>query len=304
MKHKYAEEDFLTRWIANELTADELAEFENSEVLKQIDIINREASLLQGPVIDTEAALKRVTNQLKNSRPQVKKPIFWRYAAAASVAVLMGFLVFQFSTKTYETGLGEKQLVTLPDGSTIHLNVNSSVTHKRFGWLGNKEVDVQGEVYFEIVKGEGFKVNTSKGQVKVLGTEFNIRDRKSFEIQCFGGRIQFTGFTTDSKPKILEKDDLLRWEESELRITKFNGNQSNWRDGVSIFDNQPLTEVLEALEQYYNVSIDSKGIMLDRYFTGQFVHDNLETALKTTLSPMGLSYEIFDDGKLIRLAED
>ena len=289
MKNYETDDTFLARWVAGELSEEERKAFEETDAFKDFEKINTSAQNLRGPTVDTERAFKVVKAKIAaKGKPKVVK--LW-YAAAASVIVLLSLGVLLTANKTYQTGIGEKMMVTLPDSSTIHLNVNSSLTHQRFFWSKNKEVTFRGEGYFEISKGEGFTVQTSKGTVTVLGTQFNIIDRDIFEVKCLEGKVRFEAKNRDVNPKILTKGMLVTVNDNGLFEDTFDEDTPTWMLGKSSFYNEPFNNVLQAFKKYYPVTFELKNIDLSRRYTGSFVHDDLETALQTTFLPMGITYK-------------
>lgn len=292
MKNYETDDTFLGRWIAGELSEEERIAFEKSETYKQFDLINRESQLLEGPSIDTHAALQKVKARLteQNKKPKVISMRRW-YAIAATAIILVGLGIFLQSSKTYTTGIGEKMTVTLSDGSTVDLNANSSISHKRFFWDDNKEVSLTGEGYFTITKGDPFKVHTSQGTIAVLGTEFTIKDRSAFEVKCYEGRIQFTANDSVYTPKILTKGMTIEIKNGTLLENSFEENSPTWKSGISEFIDQPISIILEELKNYYPVTFEYDSIDTTRLYTGSFTHDNLETALQATLVPMGITYK-------------
>ncbi len=303
MEKYYTDESFLARWISGDLSEEERVAFEKTDAFKQFSIINREAQLLDGPVIDTEAALEKVNRKLNNeqSKPKVRR-LRW-LAAAASIAVIFGLFTFFNATKTYTTGIGEKQTIALADGSVIELNANSSLSHKRFSWLDDKQVHLKGEGFFSIIRGEGFKVNTSKGLVSVLGTKFNIYDRSSFEIKCYEGSVGFDIKTASTDTQVLTKGMMLDLENDIIRTGTFSKEIPYWKQGYSSFIDQPLSEVLAEFENQFPVKFIKNDVDTNRLFTGQFGHDDMNKALQTTLAPMGIKYTISSDKKSITLVE-
>jgi ferric-dicitrate binding protein FerR (iron transport regulator) len=287
MKNYDTDDTFLGRWIAGELSEEERIAFEKTDAFKHYSIINKEATLLEGPTIDTEAALHKVKTQIQHKATKPKKVInlWYRVAAAAILIISAGF--FLNSSKTYTTAIGETETITLTDGSVVNLNTNSSLTHKRFFWNSNKEVTLSGEGYFTVTKGDGFKVKTSKGTVSVLGTEFNIKDRTHFEVKCYEGKVRLN---TKNKAYTLTKGMQVSIKNKTQQETVFTEQKPSWKSGVSTFKDTPLHSVLEELSLYFPVSFNAKNINTTRLFTGNFNHNNLETALKTTLLPMGISY--------------
>ena len=304
MDENYANEDFLVRWIAGELTQEELKGFEASDVHRQLIAIDKAAQSLSGPAIDVEKALALVTEKNKNvqKEPTVRR-LWWVGAAAASIALLFAGYTYFFGYKTYSTGIGEKESILLADGSLIELNANSKLTYKRFGWEEDRIVDFEGEAFFDVQPGGDFKVKTSKGTVAVLGTQFNIRDRKDFKVQCYEGAIVFTPLTK-SVPTKLSQGMMLEIKEGQLQQMEFSADAPDWKKGYSSFEKQPFAEVLEELSVQFPVTFELNSIQTDRLFTGRFSHNNLESALKTTIEPMGITYHISADKRIVTLSNE
>ncbi len=96
-------------------------------------------------------------------------------AVAAAVALL--FVVFSSDSKmiTHKTlAEASQEALLLPDGSKVWLNVDSEISFDEANWEEERKIVLDGEGYFEVVKGEKFVVETSHGDVAVLGTSFNI----------------------------------------------------------------------------------------------------------------------------------
>ena len=301
MDENYANEDFLGRWIAGALTPEELAGFEASDVHRQLMAIDNAAQSLNGPEIDVEKALALVTEKNKNVQKEPKVRRLWWVAAAASIALLFAGYTYFNGYKTYSTGIGEKETVLLADGSLIELNANSKLSYKRFGWEEDRIVDFEGEGFFDVQPGGNFSVNTRKGTVAVLGTQFNIRDRNDFKVQCYEGAIVFTPLT-QSNPTELSQGMALEIKEGQLQQTEFSADAPDWKKGYSSFMEQPFSEVLEELSVQFPVTFELNSVQIDRLFTGRFTHKNLENALKTTMEPMGIIYHISADKRIVTLS--
>jgi len=290
MKNFETDESFLGRWIAGELSEEERIAFEKTAAFKQFDIINKEAQLLDGPKIDVERALQTVKARLATEPQKGKLIKLWRNISIAAI-VIFSTGIFLTSSKTYTTGIGESQTITLADGSTVDLNASSSLSHKRFFWSSNKTVSLNGEAYFSVTKGDDFKVETSKGVVAVLGTEFNIKDRTDFELKCYGGKVQFTQNNTAKKSYILEKGMQILISNDTFIGEVFIEDVPAWKKGMSKFVAQPLAKVLSELSLYFELTFDTSNIDTTRLFSGSFYHSDLNNALKATLVPMGISYK-------------
>ncbi|WP_299886097.1 FecR family protein [uncultured Lacinutrix sp.] len=301
MAENYDTDDtFLGRWIAGELSEQERIAFEKTKAYKQFNIINKEVQLLEGPNIDTEAALKAVKLKLKSKQKRTNVIKLWQSITVAAIIIISSGL-FLNSSKTYTTAIGETQNITLADGSIVNLNANSSITLKRFFWNNDRQLNLTGEAYFTVTKGNDFIVNTSKGIVKVLGTQFNIKDRSFFELKCYKGKVSFNKLDDLTKTFILTKGMQVNISDSKINEGIFEEQAPKWKQGVSSFKAQPFSIVLEELSNYYSVTFETSSINTNRLFTGNFSHKNLDTALKTTLVPMGITYKKSSNENIIML---
>lgn len=303
MDEKYANEEFLTRWIANELTDKELSDFQQTDIYKEVKFIYDQAGLLSSADIDTEAALSKVKEKLDvSSKSKVPKKLI-TYAIAASISLIVGFLTIINWTVSYEAEVGSTKLITLADGSVVQLNSNSTLKHKRFFWSKNKQVTLDGEAFFKVVKNDHFKVNTQMGAVAVLGTEFNVKNRMKFSVECYEGKISFEPIDASLKEKILTAGMGIKIEDGEIEDRETKKKGPEWISGVTTYKNAPLSEVLQDLEGQFNVKIELKSTRTDRLFTGQFQHKDLKTALETTLKPMGIVYKEDIENNIILLED-
>jgi ferric-dicitrate binding protein FerR (iron transport regulator) len=300
MENYETDESFLGRWIAGELSEEERIAFEQTDVFKQFDIINREAQLLEGPTIDVEGALQKVKDQLKSPSKKGKLIKLWRNISIAAILILSTG-IFLTSSKTYTTGIGESQTITLADGSVIDLNANSSISHKRFFWTSDKKVQLRGEAFFTVAKGDDFTVETSKGTVAVLGTQFNIIDRNDFELKCYEGKVKFIQKNTAKESYILTKGMQVSIVEDTVKEATFSEEVPAWKKGLSTFTEQPLSKVLAELSLYFKIRFEIKNADTSRLFSGSFYHSDLNNALKATLIPMGIKY--IREGNKIILSE-
>jgi len=303
-QNKYeSDPSFLARWIANELSEEELATFKKSEAYSDFKRINEVAQEFKAPEVDTNSALRKIKVKMKSATTKkvIKIKPFW-YATAASVAILLGIFTVLNITKTYTTPYGKQLAINLPDGSKVQLNAGSTITHKRFFWTKNRALELNGEAYFEVEKGNSFSVNTPYGEVSVLGTKFNVKSRSQiFEVNCFEGAVRFDKKDSEQYKILYQNDRIILTKSEAIKEEKIQETTPNWMRDISIFKERPLQEVIEELSIQYDIRFESKNIDLSRTFTGSFVHNNLEVALKTTLTPMEINYTISENQTIIYL---
>lgn len=295
------DDTILARWLAGKLTDEERTEFEQSPEFGEYEQIARGMERFKKPDFDKEVLRNKVMDALE--RPNKGKVIhlkslFYAVAVAASVLLVIGLF---FNEVTYTAPIGKQLAFELPDGSEILLNAKSQLTHQRFFWKNNKVVHLSGEGFFKIEKGDGFSVQTLSGTVSVLGTQFNIKARNTiFELACYEGKVQFNA-AKGNENAILTKGDAIKLIEGDIKKETILQEAPTWINGKSTFTYALLNEVIQELEIQYGITVQNNLEANTDHFTGSFVHDNLEIALKTVFTPMGIAYELSNDQKTVIL---
>lgn len=186
-------------------------------------------------------------------------------------------------------GNGERANVTLPDGSTVILNSNSSLSYKPEDFTGgNRSVIFEGEGYFNIAKKEksSFMVRTSLLDVNVKGTSFNLLSRDKERLASLyleTGNVEL--LATRSGAKIdMKPGDFVQLDHECMRFlsgSKESGVASTaWRRGEYIFINRPLKDVVKSLECNSDTPIGLEDASLETiYFTGTLPAGNLLESL-------------------------
>ncbi|WP_378178364.1 FecR family protein [Aquimarina sp. SS2-1] len=296
-------DNFLGRWLANDLSEKEKKDFENSpEYLAYKDIL-RGVEKFERPVFDVEEGLKnqKEYNKTYKNIPKgmVIKPRFWLFAAAAVVVVLLTLRTVFFNTIEVSTHIAESKIWTLPENSVVTLNAESSITYDKKSFVENRIIHLNGEAFFDVAKGSSFIVKTKNGDITVLGTEFNVYSRnKTIEVHCFEGKVQVSNA---DQTIILTPGKGVKPDTNGVLITEETiGSTPTWIKGKSTFSQVTLRRLISELERQYDVKITTTDIDLNRLFSGFFVHNDLEKALKTCFEPMNINY-IFKTSKNIEL---
>ena len=167
---------------------------------------------------------------------------------------------------TLKVPFGKQIKVVLSDGTGVDLNAGTEFRFPNyFPSIGNREVELKGEAYFEVSKDKAhpFIVQTEKLDVEVLGTQFNIsayqQEFKTNVVLVEGSvKIDF-----QSKANGLNNTILLPGEMA-VHNSKTNTNEVNtvlpeiytsWKEGELIFRNIEFDQLLKRLERHYNVKI-------------------------------------------------
>ena len=179
---------FWNEWTAQDESNAALAE-EAKIILSSILVVD--ASISQKSKDELWNRIDQSTSQSPNNK-SIRMPNRW-LAIAASMAILLtaGFWWIQtYSTSEVSTQLAEITKQELPDGSSVQLNAVSSIIFNARKWETNRHVELKGEGFFEVKKGQKFSVNTDHGVIEVLGTSFNVYARNDgFEVRCYTGKV-------------------------------------------------------------------------------------------------------------------
>lgn len=296
------DDTILARWLAGELTPEELEEFKASDEYAQYQYIVKGLDRLEKPSFDGKSLKKRIQNTI-DTPPKQKvfsiKTITSVSAVAASILLILGLF---FNKVTYTTDIGETDTITLSDGTKIIMNSSSIVHHKRFFWSSQREVYLEGEAFFDVTSGDDFIVNTKYGEIAVLGTEFNIHTReKSFELSCYEGKVKYTNNNTQETAQ-LTRGKAIQVESDKISPKEIEESPA-WMNGKSQFKSAPLSEVLEDLQLHYKLTVIPEAIDMEQLFTGSYRYDDLDLALRKICLAMGLEYTLSNNKQSVTISK-
>lgn len=199
---------------------------------------------------------------------------------------------------TMSTPRGGQYKLQLPDGSTVMLNAESSITYPIAFTGKERMVTISGEAYFEVAKNKNmpFRVHFGDQTVEVLGTHFNIsayKDQPAFKTTLLEGSVKIS--------KGQENQLLVPGQQAvyEPGSHKFNVKTVDtddilaWKNGLFLFDNTEIDNVMLQLARWYNIEVFYKGPKPTLNFTGEIRKDsNLSRVFKILESTGGAKFTI------------
>lgn len=211
----------------------------------------------------------------------LSRPVF-RMAVAASVLLVLGIAgLMRFYTTNVKTLPGQQQLVSLPDGSTVQMNAVSSVSYHPYWWRFSRQVQLEGEAFFEVEKGSRFTVSSEQANTTVLGTSFNVYSReKTYRVSCLTGKVQVRYAGSEA---ILTPNEKAELKDGAFEIQKniIFENEAAWINNEFNFRNKPLHEILGEIERQYGVIIQNKTILnneiTDAKMSGRLIRTELSS---------------------------
>ena len=141
-------------------------------------------------------------------------------------------ILFSTSCSRVKVSTGKNyESVRFPDGSVAWLNKNSSVEFD--SEFKERTVKQKGEVFYDVKKSNSpFIVQTSLGEVKVLGTKFNVKSSgKDIEVEVESGSVELK---IDALVKNIKKGQKAVFHEAEknIRLAKAEWKHRNWTKGL------------------------------------------------------------------------
>lgn len=166
---------------------------------------------------------------LKKVRPVFSLPRIVRYAAAAVIALLIGFTATAaLYTKKITTGFTQEKSIVLPDNSKVNLYANSTLSYKPLMWKISRAAKLVGEAFFEVEKGKKFEVISEKAKTVVLGTKFIVKARNNeYDVDCEQGRVMVIEKYENNKAIITAGESVKLQANNTFKIISVNKIQND-----------------------------------------------------------------------------
>ena len=243
-------------------------------------------------------------------------------ATGYAAAVLVGAaLVFVFThTRTLpeqvqggsfivQTDNSDRSFTQLPDGSRIWLNKGTKIEYNQQFGIGNRNVLLNGEAYFEVAKNKklAFVVKTKSIDVTALGTSFNVNaydDGNEVTTTLYTGKVNVQSTLTGYKT-ILNPFEVAVFSKTKDKITTyvFTGpDKPVWMEPEFRFDMLPLIDITKQLEHNYNVVFVYRNQKIKHLkFSGTFDRDEkLDEILRVIKINTNIDYAIKNDSVIIK----
>jgi transmembrane sensor len=356
MEHSWL---LMSRTLSGEATDAEKAEL--MQLLQQDPALQQQFDILktwwqsQPPVHETAvepAKINQILNRSLTEKPdrsrrvlQMFRRINARAALIAGVLICITAVGIWFATNEKQpagtrqivAGNGSRTRTILPDGSTVWLNAGSMLTYTQ-GLPGQKrEVTLEGEAYFDIVKraGRPFIVHTKEIDVHVLGTAFNVKSYPGDEIvetTLIRGLVSITRNTNAKEAPVYlkphqkfvlsvnEKKQLKLPEAApanrpaakpggaELFVMNLDSSidvsqqlETAWVYNRLEFRGDTFEELAKKLERWYNIHVKFEDEQVKQLtFNGSLENETVEQAFKALQAAVPFKFSINENEISVR----
>ncbi|WP_318350189.1 FecR family protein [Aquipluma nitroreducens] len=199
---------------------------------------------------------------------------------------------------------GQISKVILPDSSVVWINSGSKITYNSKFARNNRKIDLVGQAFFHAAHNEKipFVVDVNGFLVKVLGTKFDVNaysGEKNIRVVLESGRVELCQSSNHDFKYTLSPGEMATFnlEDKKLTIDKVKPELfSSWKEGVLIFRDKPMTEVLDELQRRYNIDIEVKDHDIYKsVFTARLSDEPLDKVLKSMEFSCSLKATIIRD---------
>ncbi|NIJ46680.1 FecR family protein [Rhizomicrobium electricum] len=196
------------------------------------------------------------------------RKLLFRAAAAVVLASVLGgsaLYMYMVSPVTYETGVGTRRIVALPDGSRISLDSDSEV-RVRYTDAVRKIILEHGRARFDVAHDttRPFTVTAGSEMVVAIGTSFNVEKIGSkVLVTLIQGRVVIKN-STGAKVETARQNPVALKAGEEFEVARDNNpvvkqadmkTATAWEAGQLIFKNVSLEEAAARENRYTKKAI-------------------------------------------------
>lgn len=199
--------------------------------------------------------------------------------------------------------LGKHIRLALSDGSVLDVNAGSEVVYPTVFPEDKREIFVNGEIFIDVKKtdkGTPFVVRTSRCDVRVLGTAFNVR-----------------AYDSDVRTEVVLQRGVVEVEDRHKQVVRMKPDERTilvqgqykmkdvvdvdryilWREGMLVFDGETVDLAVRKLNRFYGIPFNCDSRVRGIRLYGKLdINEPIENVLSAICSTAGLRYEMKDNG--------
>jgi transmembrane sensor len=245
---------------------------EQETIEKSVDI-DKEWTRFITPL--QERTISEIESDFINKTP-VRNMNFVRYARIAAVFIVLAlssiWLYTYFSKPQEKVLMASSQAIeeTLPDGSHVTLNSNSTIKYPSKFSKDKRNISLQGEAYFDVEHDAAhpFVITSDNVCIEVLGTSFYVNTNGTdgkVEVVLTSGKVAVYYADKPGQKVILAPGERIDFPKANADFTKTVNTDENymaWKTKKMVFSDQPLSIIIQQLNKVYrsNITISQPNI--------------------------------------------
>jgi transmembrane sensor len=276
------------------------------------------------PGLDVEAALARVTARRdapdvvpidtgRTSRPTVRAspPRRWLREAipiAAAAVLVLAVSVYWHSAReagytvptvaqVIATDAGQRDSVRLPDGTRVVLSPESRLTVTAGYGRDVREVQLQGEAYFDVLHDEArpFVVRAGAAAIRDLGTTFTVRAiaDQPVRVAVTSGLVSLAPASASGDSVVLRPGDAGTVADGKMVVERGGVAETDtaWTRGRLVFRETPMAEVRAQLRRWYGIDLQVDSTFASRHLSMTFDGESVDRVLEVMALSLGATVE-------------
>jgi ferric-dicitrate binding protein FerR (iron transport regulator) len=188
----------------------------------------------------------------------------------------------------------------------VWMNSASSLKYPTVFTGAERVVELTGEAYFEVAANAKmpFKVNTRQVTVDVLGTEFNIHaypDEPSVTTTLVEGSVRVSNqVQAGGRSAVLTPGWQLVRNDNSFLTRKANLKQVlAWKNGLFMFEDMTLAEILREISRWYDIDIDMRITPNEARYGGVIKRNSTLEKILVLLEQNGGAYHFKTEGRKV-----
>lgn len=203
----------------------------------------------------------------------------------------------QFNTLTNPKGSKVVSL-TLADGTQVWLNTESSITYPTFFKGNERQVEISGEVYFEVTKNARMpfvvKKQNDDAMVRVLGTHFNINaynDEENITVTLLAGSV---AVSRGNEERVLRPGQLARLFATRIEVRKDVDIEQimAWKDGYFNFKGADIKTMMRQIEKWYDLHVVYSDEVKETFYIKMSRNTNVSNVFRILEATGGVHFNI------------
>ena len=254
--------------------------------------------------------------------PSGFRPEWIKLAAAASLVIGIGALVWGgrgssdeaqvIASRTFTTGVGGRDSLQLPDGSSVVLGPGSHLTLAAGYGQQTRNLVLEGEAYFEVKHDSArpFVVTANGATIRDVGTSFGIHADSTGDVRVAvrSGVVELSRATSPGAA-VLHAGDVGVASQSGGVVTQRGAGTDDdlaWTRGQLIFRDATMAEVRDDLRRWFGIElVAGDSALLRRHLTATFSgRDSSSTVLRNIALSLPATIERHGDTAIVRLTPE
>jgi ferric-dicitrate binding protein FerR (iron transport regulator) len=183
----------------------------------------------------------------------------------------------------------------------VWLNSGTKITYNTGFAKDNREINLTGQAFFQVTKNKKLplKVFCNNLEVKVLGTRFDVSayaEDHNISVVLESGKVELLNTKIKSFHYELTPGEMALYNQVSKQLTtyKVSTNEfTSWKEGILIFRDDPMSEVITKLKRKYDIDIEVKQPdVYKSVFTATIKNETLEEIFNSISFACSVKYQI------------